>query len=290
MLKLDPELVRTLVAVQDTKSVAGAARLLHLSQSAISARLRKLEDVTGNAVVQAKGRGISLTPHGCRVASIGADLVEAHDEAVRKLADPGAPTTIRVRTNEQFFATWIVDIVRHMERTHPAVTIEWTIDLAGQAMPRSHDDTDFDVVAHQVLESQVQPDDLVAWTDNLEWIQGEDFHLDPTEAVPLIVFGDQCFYRPLATAALDNAGRDSHVALVCPSFAAVCEATRAGLGVSVVNSRNQVAGTTTWAHATALPPLPHIAQICRTNANPSPAALYLAQLLTEVASTSRQER
>ena len=170
-MRLDPELVRTLLVVDEADSVGGAADLLHVSESAVSARLRKLGELTGAPIVRANGRGIALTPHGRRVLAAGRTLVTAHDDVVRRLGSDDEPVTLRVLTNEVFFLDTIADLTGQMRDRHPHVTIEWNVDPAVLRYP--YIDEDFDLVACQVLETAAQPTDHVAWTDELEWITSE---------------------------------------------------------------------------------------------------------------------
>lgn len=130
--------------------------------------------------------------------------------------------------------------------------------------------------------------DHLAWIDQLEWVQGINFHGTESDPVPLITFGPTCFYRGLATDSLAAAQRDHYRSVVCSTFAGLREAARAGLGVGILNSRNRTSAHRPRAEAGGMPPLPRIAQISRIRTGAPPETQDLAELLTAKARTSDQ--
>lgn len=61
---MDVDLARTLVAIVETGSFKEAANKLHLTQSAVSARIKILEDVVGKRLLERSKSGVALTPSG----------------------------------------------------------------------------------------------------------------------------------------------------------------------------------------------------------------------------------
>ncbi|MBN3818858.1 LysR family transcriptional regulator, partial [Paraburkholderia sp. Se-20369] len=61
---LDTALLHTFVTVADARSFTGAGRRLHLSQSAVSAQVARLEEQTGCALLMRNTRTVSLTEQG----------------------------------------------------------------------------------------------------------------------------------------------------------------------------------------------------------------------------------
>ena len=81
-----PELseLRAFCAAVDLGSLGRAARVLHVSQPALSKRLRVLETLTGTRLLERSHRGVSPTPTGRRLY-LAARRVLAEDEAVEEL-------------------------------------------------------------------------------------------------------------------------------------------------------------------------------------------------------------
>ena len=56
---LDPELLRTFVAIVDAGGFTQAAKQVHRTQSAVSMQVRRVEETLGRALFQREGRGVS---------------------------------------------------------------------------------------------------------------------------------------------------------------------------------------------------------------------------------------
>src|SRR3978361_1904973 len=91
---LDIAELRAFCAAVDLGSLGRAARLLRVSQPALSNRMRAIEAWVGTRVVDRSPRGISATPAGTRLYVEARKLLaqaEAVDDLVRGLAGEGAP-------------------------------------------------------------------------------------------------------------------------------------------------------------------------------------------------------
>ncbi|MER5637783.1 LysR family transcriptional regulator [Kitasatospora sp. NPDC002227] len=75
------ERLRVLHAVATAGSVVSAARLLHVTTSAVSQQIARLERETGTDLVERQGRGLRLTEAGTLLAEQAAELL-AHMERV----------------------------------------------------------------------------------------------------------------------------------------------------------------------------------------------------------------
>jgi DNA-binding transcriptional LysR family regulator len=79
--------LRTFVAVARESSITRASELLHLSQPAVSAHIKAIEDALGLALFERTSRGMSLTSDGQRLLAKAEKTLAAHqdlmDEATR---------------------------------------------------------------------------------------------------------------------------------------------------------------------------------------------------------------
>ena len=109
-------LLEALAAVAREGSFEAAARSLDIGQSAVSQRIRLLEERTG-AVLVVRGRPCVATEYGqhlCRHL----DQVQLLEQDVRRslaAADrgsPDAPAIVRVAVNRDSLATWFPEVVR----------------------------------------------------------------------------------------------------------------------------------------------------------------------------------
>jgi LysR family transcriptional regulator (chromosome initiation inhibitor) len=105
---LDPAQLAALAAVHRRGSFEGAAADLHVTPSAVSQRIKALEEATGTLLIR---RG-----QPCRATDPGLRLIRHHDEIAlmeRTLAQdlPGlapGPATLRIAVNADSLATWVI--------------------------------------------------------------------------------------------------------------------------------------------------------------------------------------
>ncbi len=99
----DPDLLTTFLAVLEAGRISAAARALHLSQPAVTAQIRRLEQAMGTALFVRSVRGVEPTEAGARLATYARSVRRLLEEAmvevpgVDELSAPlviGASTTI----------------------------------------------------------------------------------------------------------------------------------------------------------------------------------------------------
>jgi DNA-binding transcriptional LysR family regulator len=88
MLNAHIEDIRTFVAVADAGAVSAAARALHLTQSAVTRRVQRLEHAVGAGLVDRRHRPFALTAAGRRAL----DSCRRMLAAAAELHDTGSPT------------------------------------------------------------------------------------------------------------------------------------------------------------------------------------------------------
>ncbi len=270
-LQLDVESLRTLLAVLDTGGMTRAADRLGVTQSAVSWKIKRLEERVGRPLLIRDGHTIRPTRDGRALIDDARTIVDLHDGAVWRLHSPELSGKIKLGSNEEIDATHIAALLGRFKRTHPNATIEFVIDhterLAGMV-----DAGILDVVLIQVTDEQLRPDDTVLWSGELHWVVNRRWTYDDG-LVPLVTFGDLCFYRKLSEPILDAAGIEHTNAFSGSAARGVRAAIEAGLGVGVTSSWHlEGDDIIDWPRGKSLPPLPRVHQIARTVPGESAAA------------------
>jgi DNA-binding transcriptional LysR family regulator len=85
--RIDPGLLAAFIAVADRKSVSRAADVLHLSQPAVTAQIKRLEDGLGASVFLRSVQGMRLTPKGVRLYAYAREIARLLAEAQSAVAE-----------------------------------------------------------------------------------------------------------------------------------------------------------------------------------------------------------
>lgn len=111
---LDPQHLRALNAVLETGSFDLAAARLMLTPSAISQRIKALEDHIGAIVVQ-RGQPCTPTDVGAKLARHYQDLHLLESKVMSDIGAPTALTSVRIAVNADSLATWLLPALAETE-------------------------------------------------------------------------------------------------------------------------------------------------------------------------------
>jgi LysR family transcriptional regulator, chromosome initiation inhibitor len=106
-MDLDLGQLRALRAAADTGTLEAAARELHVTPSAISQRLKALEQATGR-VLLVRSRPVQVTEPGRAVLRLARELDLLAADTTRELTDAAGPVVLPVAVNADSLATWLL--------------------------------------------------------------------------------------------------------------------------------------------------------------------------------------
>ncbi|MFT7475506.1 MAG: DNA-binding transcriptional LysR family regulator [Verrucomicrobiales bacterium] len=279
-MQLDVESLRTFISVLDLGGMTRAAESLDISQSAVSWKIKRLEEKVGRDLLIREGRTVRPSLDGRQLLGYARTIVATHDEAVARLESSELTGTVKLGTTEEISAARMCDVLARFNRIHPGATIEFVVD-ASTRLSEMLQRSELDVAVLQVLPDECRATDTLLWRDSLVWVSAPDWTYE-TGTVPLITFGDGGFYRPLAERALSNAGIPYTIAFSGPSAASVIGATEAGLGVAVLADSSVDGELIPWPRAVGLLTLPMSCHIARSSdGEPSRVA---AELIADIVS------
>ncbi len=99
---LEIDLLRAFVAVAETGSFTAAADVVGRSQSAVSQKVLRLEEILDRRVFDRTSRSLSLTRDGERLLVSARRMLEFNDAVMRELREPQAAGTLRLGISEDF--------------------------------------------------------------------------------------------------------------------------------------------------------------------------------------------
>ncbi|WP_243231673.1 LysR family transcriptional regulator ArgP [Microbacterium sp. CIAB417] len=125
MIDLPAELAATLAAVVDTGTMDAAARRLHITPSAVSQRIRVLEERLGR-VLLVRSKPARATADGERVVRLARQYALLSHDVLRELGEPvegesTTPVSLSLAVNADSLSTWFVAALSHVVAVHDVV-------------------------------------------------------------------------------------------------------------------------------------------------------------------------
>jgi DNA-binding transcriptional LysR family regulator len=257
MTNIPTELLRTFVAVVDLRSFTRAAQSLGITQPAVSAQVKRLQQLLGGELLDKSAPGVLLTAIGESVLGSARQLLAINDHIVSLAAVPPAePHVIRVGVPGNFVGGILWRTVATIRAARPEVRFHVKSGRS-ETLVREVRQAELDV-AVAVSAPDPYGDARFHWTDPMVWVRARSTRVDPHAPVPLVGHGQKCVTHRQVTDALERAGRTYSLSFTETSVSSLAPAIVAGLGVMAL-PRCIAAGTDliVWDDA-PLPPLPSI--------------------------------
>ncbi|MBO1079672.1 LysR family transcriptional regulator [Roseomonas haemaphysalidis] len=229
-----PDLLRSFLAVAETRSFTEAARRLGLRQSTVSQHVRRLEDQVRRSLFARDTHSVALTPDGDALCGFARRILDAQDRMERHLAGSSLRGRIRLGASEDFAYSRLPEVLAEFGLAHDGVDLELTVGLSGLLYER-YDAGELDVIL--VKRRGTDPRGESAWQEPLAWIGRPGLRPDPALPLPLVLFPPPSITRAHCLDALQRAGRAWRVACTSGSLSGLRAAALAGLGVTAHSAR-----------------------------------------------------
>lgn len=113
------------------QNFAHAAEELHLTASAVSHHVRKLESRLGVALFQRHARGVSLTAEGRHLADTASNAIHDIDGAMQDLHSRRDDRhVVRITTLHSFVYTWLIPRLRAFAVEHPDIRLRIDTEIS----------------------------------------------------------------------------------------------------------------------------------------------------------------
>ncbi|MFC7672098.1 LysR family transcriptional regulator [Mycolicibacterium sp. GCM10028919] len=227
---LDIAPLRSVAAVADCGGFHRAAAVLHITQSAVSQHVRRVEAVVGGPVVERSGRGVAFTELGHRVLTHARSILAAHDAA---LADLGAAEerVLLVGATEHGADVLLPGLTAALGQRLPDWRLRFRLDrnvMLADAIEQGVVD-----LAVMLDGSGLDPANASGMVA-LKWISGRNFSVPATEPLPVVMFSEPCTLREPTFAALDRIAVPYRIAAESSDLSGLFAAVRSGLGVALL--------------------------------------------------------
>ena len=227
----DPVLLKTFLAVAETRSFTGAGVQLGLSQPTVSQHVRKLEDVAGRVLVSRDTRDVRLTDNGDAMAGFARTILAAHEIATSYFSGSAMRGRLRFGAGDDLAITQLPRILRHFRQLYPQINLELTVSQTGPLVRRLRGgQLDLIFIKEAPDES---PEGVRVSRDTMVWVGHDKTIIEPDQPVPVVAYQAPSFSRQVGIDALEEAGRTWRITCNSREVSGLLAAVRAGLGVAV---------------------------------------------------------
>lgn len=203
MRDLDIANLRSFLAVAEFKTVTQAALCRHLTQSAVSQQIRRLEDQLGVRLFDRVGRSVTLSVAGAGFLPYAQRLVEANDESVAFVQGTPFEKTISLGVPHDLVASLLPRPLEAFGKAHPNVRVT-LVSGASRDLIQKLTDGQLDIAL--TTDKRLQSGATLLREDPLVWVGkagGQAFRNRPLS----VALGPvACPFREEAAKALDEAG------------------------------------------------------------------------------------
>lgn len=280
-MDFDPALLRAFVAVHEAGGFTRAAERLHLTQSAVSHQIRRLEEQIGRPLLHRTTRKLLLTEDGQEFLRHAEQILQAQEALTRRFLPSSVSGVVRFGVPENFLGDRLPQLLRRYARDYPQVRLEVAVSVCLDLRAKVEaGELDLAVVMSRLGETS----GTVLRRTQFVWAAAEGFDWAPGTSLPLALAPPPCPCRAIAVDAITASGVEWHVGFTSGNQHGLRAAVLAGLAASMIARDEIEPGMKILDGRHGLPPLPEVefALIWRPGTT-LPCARELGRLIVESA-------
>jgi DNA-binding transcriptional LysR family regulator len=221
------ELLRSFVAIAELGSLTKAADRLKLTQPAVSAQIKRLQQIVGSMLLEKSGFGLQVSDEGEIVLRYARRLLALNDQILlHSTANPGIGHT-RIGISTIFNVPLLTQILRELAQIGPVLDFQIecarSYDLA-QRFSRGKLELAVIPLMHGI--KQVP---RASWSYKMVWVGAPATPVSPGSPIPLIGWSGSASEK-VAIDALNRAGQPYKFNFVAEHWTVITAALNAGLG------------------------------------------------------------
>lgn len=253
---LDLDLLRTFVAIAETRTLGRAAGKIGRTQAAVSMQVKKLEALLNQPLLNRTGRGVTLTLHGERLLGHARTILRHHDAAMADISGAGLTGTLRFGCPDDYAAAFLPHILRSFAGRHPQVFVE----VYCAPTPRLLEQLGKHALDLALISTPPDADGTTAVIrrEPLVWVGNRHDDAALREPLQLALSDPDTLDHRAACDRLDEAGRPYRVAYASGSMSGLLAVVRSGQAIAVLTQAAVPADLQVLPTGERLPPLPPV--------------------------------
>ena len=262
MKALDIDAVQAFVLTADLKSFTRAAEAMDSTQSAVSLRIKRLEDGLGRRLLERTPRLVRLSADGNAFLGPARNLVAAHHGAVGSFGLERRRLVVGI--SHHIVGAELPLLLKRMNDAEPSLVLEMRISTSREVI-EEFDRGSVDAAIVLRHDNRRRGGEAVL-KESFGWMAAPDFEHRSGEPLRLATQADPCSVRSMAIDALKAAGIAWTEVFVGGGVATTGAAVSAGLAVAALSRRVAPPGAIDVGARLGLPPLPARDVVLHANA------------------------
>lgn len=249
---LDLAALRAFVTVAEAGGVTRAAVRLHLTQSAVSMQLKRLEEQLGQPLLDRSGRSVALTARGEELLGYGKRLLELNDDIWARMTERSFTGEIALGVPHDIVYPHIPEVLHGFHSAFPSVRLRLDSSLT-RVLKQRLAAGELDVIL--TTEEALEPGGETLGTARLVWVGapgGTAWRARPLR----LAFETACIFRGPILARLEAAGIPWEMSVSSDNTRSIEATVAADLAVCVALESNLAPHVERIRHGGALPELP----------------------------------
>lgn len=248
---LDLTALRSFVAVADAGGVTRAAGMLHLTQSAVSMQLKRLEEALGVDLLDRSNRRVTLTTAGEQLVGYARRMLSLNDEVYARLTHVAFEGELTLGVPHDIIYPAIPKVLQVFNAHYPRMKVQ-LLSSYTRKLKRQFAAGEVDIIL--TTEDACDPGGETLATLELVWMGAPGG--TAWKARPLrLAFEQNCVFRTGAQEALDTAGIPWEMAVETDSTRTVEATVAADLAVHAIIEGTDPPYLERIRHGGALPEL-----------------------------------
>src|SRR5262249_29962366 len=282
MKALDIEAVQAFVLAADLKSFTRAAEAMDTTQSAVSLKIKRLEDGLGRRLLERTPRLVRLSADGNAFLAPARNLVAAHQDAITSFGAERRRLVVGI--SHHIVGSELPLLLRRMSGAEPSVVLEMRVSTSAEVLEQfEHGAIDAAIVLRH---DNRRRDGETILEEAFGWMAAPDFEHHPGEPLRLATQAEPCSVRTMALDALEAAGIPWTEVFVGGGIATTGAAVSAGLAVAALGKRVAPPGTIDVGAQLGLPPLPSRGVVLHSNVTDRQTRSALKTLVATIRATA----
>lgn len=278
---LDIGLLRTLIQVADCGSMTGAAGRLHMTQGAVSQRIKRLEDVFGGPLLERNQRGAGLTGAGERLLAKARKLVALNDDILATLPAPADTPrrVVRLGVPHDLIGTHLPPLLQQYARHYPQADVT-LVAGSSQELRQAYDSGKIDLALIEQPAASAGGERLSL--EQPVWVGAAGGQAWARRPLPVCLVSATCVFRQPVADALAGAGIAARSVIDYASMEATTATVQADLAVTAWLASTVPSTLDILGPASGLPALPPFAITLHAPREAAPAVLAMASCVRDI--------